>query len=244
MLGDLLPSSFVNACTFQCMHAMQSPHAPVQPLHIVSNYYFAVGRESDLSPQHRQTDPDIVAQLISNDRAKRAAEAESRLQTLRASFEQQPPGKHLHLKISEGGSQLPQRVHECAKWLHLSPNMVVTECVRDCISAMEDPALAVVPLPIVIRYWTETNAKLRAQPSNATEAMILHSLEKMLRGRSGPVMDTIVRLALAQDWNKTLEQILREADAIPLNDETVKPTWIPREEPTPRLQQEWRGPLE
>ena len=222
MLGNLLPSSFVNACTFQCMHAMQSPHEPAQPLHIVSNYFFAVGRESDLSPQHRQTDPDIVAQLISNDRAKRAAEAESRLRSIRDSFKLQPPGKHLHLKISEGGSQLPQRVHECAKWLHLSPNMVVTECVRDCISAMEDSSLAIVPLPIVIRYWTETNAKLRTRPSNATEAMMLHSLEKMLRGRTGPIMDTIVRFAQAQDWNKTLEQILREADAIPLSNGTAK----------------------
>jgi hypothetical protein len=32
--------------------------------------------------------------------------------------------------------------------------------------------------------------------------------------RSGPILDTIVRLALAEQWDVTLEQILRDADVI------------------------------
>jgi hypothetical protein len=41
----------------------------------------------------------------------------------------------------------------------------------------------------------------------------------MLRERSGPILDTIVRLALSEQWDVSLEQILRDADVISKNRE-------------------------
>jgi hypothetical protein len=39
-------------------------------------------------------------------------------------------------------------------------------------------------------------------------------LELIVRQRSGPILDTIVRLTLAEKWDASLEQILRDADVL------------------------------
>jgi hypothetical protein len=44
--------------------------------------------------------------------------------------------------------------------------------------------------------------------------MWFEGLTGILRRREGPIFDTIVRLVLAEKWEATLEQILREADVI------------------------------
>ncbi len=44
--------------------------------------------------------------------------------------------------------------------------------------------------------------------------MVLETFGGILRQRSGPILDTIIRLALAEKWDATLEQILRDADVI------------------------------
>jgi hypothetical protein len=49
--------------------------------------------------------------------------------------------------------------------------------------------------------------------------MVLETYEEILRKRSGPIIDTIVRLALSEKWDASLEQILRDADVITKNRE-------------------------
>jgi hypothetical protein len=44
--------------------------------------------------------------------------------------------------------------------------------------------------------------------------MVLETYEAILRKRGGPILDTIVRLALSEQWDTSLEQILRDADVI------------------------------
>lgn len=93
-------------------------------------------------------------------------------------------------------------------------NALVTACVRDCLAAMDDPRKALIPPPIAVEFWAVSHAKLRPKPKGAAGAMALETYEEILRRRSGPILDTIVRLALAEQWDATLEQILREADVI------------------------------
>jgi hypothetical protein len=42
--------------------------------------------------------------------------------------------------------------------------------------------------------------------------MVMENIDGTLRQRGGPILDTIVRLTLAEQWDVTLEQILRDAD--------------------------------
>jgi hypothetical protein len=44
--------------------------------------------------------------------------------------------------------------------------------------------------------------------------MVMNSLEGVMRERSVPILDTIVRFALSERWDVSLEQILRDADVI------------------------------
>jgi hypothetical protein len=111
-------------------------------------------------------------------------------------------------------ANLPQRIKAKAEWLRVAPNALVMACLRDCLEAMDDPRKAITPPPIVVNFWALSHAKLRPKAANAVESMVLESYEKMLRERSGPILDTIVRLALSEQWNVTLERILRDADVI------------------------------
>jgi hypothetical protein len=113
-----------------------------------------------------------------------------------------------------GSLGLPQRVKAKAKWLRLTPNALVVACLRDCLEAMDDPKKALVPPPIVVEFWTVSHAKLRPEPDGVIQAMILETYEAILRKRSGPILDTIIRLALSEKWDASLEQILRDADVI------------------------------
>ena len=49
-----------------------------------------------------------------------------------------------------------------------------------------------------------------SKAANVIEVMLMESYEEMLRERSGPILDTIVRLALSEQWDATLKQILQE----------------------------------
>jgi hypothetical protein len=43
---------------------------------------------------------------------------------------------------------------------------------------------------------------------------VMKNIDGTLRQRGGPILDTIVRLTLAEQWDVTLEQILRDADVM------------------------------
>lgn len=44
--------------------------------------------------------------------------------------------------------------------------------------------------------------------------MIMKNLDETLRQRGGPILDTVIRLALSERWDATLREILRDADAL------------------------------
>ena len=44
--------------------------------------------------------------------------------------------------------------------------------------------------------------------------MVPETYEAILRKRGGPILDSIVRLAGSEQWDASLEQILRDADVI------------------------------
>ena len=82
------------------------------------------------------------------------------------------------------------------------------------MEAMDDPMKAFAPPPIVVEFWSVSQAKLRPDPAtNALEGMIQESYAEALRERSGPILDTIIRLALCEQWDVTLRQILDDAHA-------------------------------
>lgn len=104
----------------------------------------------------------------------------------------------------------------------MSPNALVMACLRDVFAAMDNLAQAVVPPPIVVQFWSVSHAKERRRAKDAIDAMIMRNLDGTLRQRSGPILDTIVRFAVSEQWDVTLRQILRDADALPNE-------WMPKD---------------
>ena len=215
-MGERFPSSFATTCVWQCLKLMNLPHHRDEPLDIVERYYRAVGRENEIWPQTgKKREMDTLLQgLAEKDRAKRAKESRQRLAEFQAQLKKQPPSKHLHLKISEGIDELPKRIKEKAAWLRISPNALVTACLRDCLQAMDDSNKALVSPHIVVDFWAVSHAKSRRRATGAIEAMVMKNIDGTLRQRGGPILDTIVRLTLAEQWDVTLEQILRDADVM------------------------------
>jgi hypothetical protein len=207
VLGERAPSHFVADCVWQCLKAMEAPQRPFHPFDLVGRYYHESGRENEILPRTPPKPNSLIQRLSEQDGAKRAKEAARRLTEFRAQVKRQPPSKHLHLKISRGMNDLPKRIKEKATWLRLSPNALVMACLRDCLAAMDDAGKAIVPPPIVVDFWTVSHAKRRPKAANA--------VEKMLRERGGPILDTIIRLALAEQWDISLKQILRDAGVLP-----------------------------
>jgi hypothetical protein len=214
VLAELVPSSFANVCAWQCLKWMPHPHERFYPLDNVIRYYHASGRELEILPRSKDEDDSLIRQLTDQNRAKRAKEAAKRRTEFRSQVKRQPPSKHLHLKISEGIDDLPKRIKEKATWLRISPNALVVACLRDCLAAMDDPKKALVPPPIVVDFWAVSHSKSRRKSTSVIDSMVMRSLEGVMRERSVPILDTIVRLALSEQWDVSLEQILRDADVI------------------------------
>jgi hypothetical protein len=214
VLGYPAPSVFASECTFQCLKWMDTPHRPFQPLPVVERYYHNIGREDKIHP-HPRKQVTLMLRLAKKDREKRVEDAAKRLAEYEVQAKKRPTSKHLHLKISPGSSDLTGRIKEKASWLRLSPNALVTSCLRDCLAAMNDPRKAVLPPPIVVDFWTASHAKQRPKSTSTVESMMLESHEKLLRERSGPILDTIVRLALSEKWDTSLKQLLHEAGVLP-----------------------------
>ncbi len=209
------PSSIAQDCTFQCIQWMDRPHSPFRPLDFVERYFYAMGREEELFPPTPKPSDDLLRPLEKKYQAERAEEAAKRLAEFHEQTKKQPPPKHLQLKISEGMISLPKRIREKAAWLQIKPNALVVACLRDCLAAMDDPKKAWVPPPIVVDFWTVSKAHLRAKPKDALGAMVLKMQEGMFRSRSGPLLDTLIRYALKEEWQTPLEQILRDAGVFP-----------------------------
>ena len=218
VFGEKTPSRLVADLAWQCLKWMDMSHIPFQPLELVQRYYQVIGKEDDL-PTHQQEKDKLIKRLIEKDRARRSVEARKRLKSFWASLKKQPP-KQLHLKISQGMNNLPQRIKAKADWLRITPNALVVACVRDGLEAMDDPMKAIVPPPIVTQFWSVSHSKSR-KAVDFTDVIALEALENVLRNRSGPILDTIVRCALFKEWDVTLRDILREADA--LSDD-----WMPK----------------
>ena len=217
-IEEKYPSAFAADCVRQCIRLMDTPSRPNEPLSVVQRYYTAIGRENEILPPRTVTyAPDaFLLELHAKYRADRAKTAKQRVKEFHHSLNtsQEPLPNHLHIKISQGDDNLPKRIKEKARWLRVSPNALVVSCVRDCIEAMSDPKKAIVPPPVVVDFWTVSHAKSGPKPADAINAMILKSSEEVLRQRGGPILDTVIRLALSGKWEASLEQILREADAI------------------------------
>jgi len=224
LLNREYPSGFAFSSAWQCIIGMNHPHSSFHPLHLVSDYYYKVGREMELQPpSKRKPEPDnIMAQLADQDRAKRAAEAAERLEEFRAQWKTQTPPKHLHLKISDGGIDLVNLIRHKADWLRLKPNAFVVACLRDCLDAMDDPQKALRPPPIVVDYWTVSKAHLGPKAKDVIEKMVWGSQERMIRDRSGPILDTLIRFALKEEWETPLKQILSDAGVFPEEGEMGK----------------------
>ena len=213
VFGEETPSSLASDCTWQCVKWMDLPHAPFHPLNVVQRYYHALGREDEFLLPSKKGDA-VMERLTAESRKKRAHEAAERLKKRKALFKKQAPPKHLHLKISQGMNDLPQRIKLKAEWLRITANAFVIGCVEGCLEAMDDPMKAFAPPPIVVEFWSVSQAKLRPDPaSNALEGMIQESYAEALRERSGPILDTIIRFALCEQWDVTLKQILEDAQA-------------------------------
>jgi hypothetical protein len=214
VFAEKAPSNLVCDLAWQCLKSMDMPHYPFHPFERVQRYYWLSGREAELLVRKEQKQDELMERLTLQNRQKRTAEAAVRLKAFKALLKKQPLPKHLHLKISQGMSDLPQRIKAKAEWLSITPNALVMACVRDGLEAMDDLAKAIVPPPIVVQFWSASHAKLRRKPANVTDAMIMKNLDETLRQRGGPILDTIVRLALSEQWNATLREILRDADAL------------------------------
>ncbi len=214
-MGCPYPSSFASDCTLQCLKWMDAPHTAFQPMPIVEKYFHAIGREGLFLLRSNKKENAMLRQLVAADTIKRAKEAAKRLAEFQSKCKKQAPAKHLHLKISPGMTDLTRRIQEKAAWLHLSPNAFVVVCLRDCLEAMDDPKKAIVPPAIVVDFWTASHAKLRPKAGSAIDSMVQRSYETMLRERSVPILDTIVRLALNEQWDTPLQKILKDAGVLP-----------------------------
>jgi hypothetical protein len=215
VLGYPAPSVFASDCTFQCLSWMDTPHRPFQPLPVVERYYHNIGREDKIHPRPLKKQDTFMLRLAKEDREKRVEEAAKRLAEHEVQAKRRKSSKHLHLKISPGSTDLTGRIKEKASWLRFTPNALVTSCLRDCLAAMNDPRKAILPPPVVVDFWTASHAKQRPKATSTVESMMLESYEKMLRERSGPILDTIVRLALSEKWDASLKQLLHEAGVLP-----------------------------
>ncbi len=159
--GEDSPSHFMQDCVWQCVRYMESPHLPFHPLGMVEKYYRALGREDELLTGPTKKKDELLDRLADEDRKKRARESAHRL----AEFYRltKTPPKHLHLKLSQGMGELPQRVKAKANWLRMTPNSLIVACLRDCLEAMDDPSKALVPPPIVVEFWTHLPRKVSPQ---------------------------------------------------------------------------------
>ena len=214
VFAEKAPSHLVGDLAWQCLKSMDMPHYPFHPLECVQRYYWLSGKEAELLVRKEQEPDELMERLTLQNRKKRAAEAAARVKEFKTSLKKQAPLKHLHLKISQGMSDLPQRIKAKAEWLRMTPNALVMACLRDGLEAMDDPAKAAVPPLIVVQFWSASHAKLRRKPANVTTAMIMKNLDETLRQRGGPILDTVIRLALSERWDATLREILRDADAV------------------------------
>ena len=214
-LGPISPSHFAGDCTYQCINWMGIPHASFIPFPLVRRYYHATGREDELRPSPAPKQDALMERLTEENKAKRAKEAAKRLSDFRAHLKAHPLSKHLHIKISPGMSELTDKIKAKAAWLRTSPNAFVVACVRDCLEAMNDPKKALVPPPCVVDFWTVSHAKRRKKAADVFDAMRMNSYEERLRERGGPILDTIVRLTVSEQWDATLKQILEDADVFP-----------------------------
>lgn len=221
VLGERFPSSFAMACAWQCLREMNPSHRGFRPLEIVDRYYYAAGREIEIHFDRQEKQDDFLREMAERSQAQRVQKTAKRLEEFHAELERKPPPKHLHLKISKGIDDLPKNIKEKALWLRISPNALVISCLRYCLDAMDEPHIALDPPAIVQKFWVVAHAKSRGKPKDAIDGMMMRKVDDMLRQRSGPIMDTVVRLALCEEWNAPLWQILRDADV--LSDE-----WIPK----------------
>lgn len=220
VLGCEYPSAFVADCTSQCLQVMNAPHDPFHPLHLVSRYYFQLGCETEIFDVGDKKQDPLILELAVQDRKKRHAEAQRRFEEFEKKHKKVP--KHLHLKISDGAFDLPERIRRAAVWLRMPPNAFVVACLRDCLEAMDDPKKAVVPPPIVVDFWTASHAQAKRKPKDAIDALVMQSYETMLRERAVPIFDTILRLVQKGEWNATLKEIMDDADVFPDNKKPPK----------------------
>ena len=214
IFDEKAPSHLAGELAWQCLKWMDMPHRPFHPLERVQRYYQVSGREMEVLSREEKAQDILMERLIIQNREKRAAEAATRLAELKTSLKKLPPPKHLHLKISQGMDDLPQRIKAKAAWLRITSNALVVACLRDGLEAMDDPTKAVLPPPIVSQFWSASHAKHRRKPADVFDAMIMKNLNEALRQRGGPILDTVIRLALSKRWDATLREILRDADAL------------------------------
>jgi hypothetical protein len=210
-----IPSAYAADCVFHCIQAMKTPYRDFNPLPIVADYYFLTGREHKLRPESKDTHP-ALRELEAKSRAQRAKESSERLRKFREQTTKSTSPPHVHLKIS---GDLPEEIKEKAAWLGLRSNAFVVKCLRDCLAAMDDPLKAIVPLPIIVEFWTISKAHLRAAPASSIDAMVFHTQERMVRERKIQIMDTVVRYVINGEWQTPLQTILRDA-GLPVDGDT------------------------
>jgi hypothetical protein len=221
VLGEEVPSRVVADLALQCVKWMDTPHREFRPLKMVRRFYIETGRQDELGPRKKAPD-ELVERYLAEDEACRFVSATEQLKKFRASLKRKPAPKQLHLKISQGMGELPQRIKAKADWLRMTPNAFVVACLRHGLEAMDSPAKALVPPPIVFEFWSVSHAESHRKVASAADAMVMETLEPILRKRSGPILDTVVRYALREKWDVTLREIMRDADA--LSDE-----WMPKD---------------
>jgi len=120
VLAERAPSHVTGILVWQCLKWMDMPHRPFQPLELVRHYYGVSGREMELLSREDKAQDILMERLIVQNREKRAAEAASRLADFKDSLKREPPPKHLHIKISQGTDDLPQRIKAKAAWLRIT----------------------------------------------------------------------------------------------------------------------------
>jgi hypothetical protein len=213
VLGERFPSSFAMTCAWQCLREMNSSRPEFRPLEIVDRYYYAAGREIEIHFDRQEHD-EFLREMAEKSQARRTEKTARRLEEFHAELERQPPPRHLHLKISQGIDNLPARIKEKALWLRISPNALVISCLRYCLDAMDDPETALGPPGIVQRFWVVSHTKSRRKAKDAIDGMMMRKVDEMLRQRTGPIIDTVVRFSLCEEWDTPLWQILRDADVL------------------------------
>jgi hypothetical protein len=210
------PSAFAMDCVIYCLHWMNDhPHRKRKVAYgIVEKYYYALGREHELSSFPVEKESPFVRQLAEQDRQQRFKEANRRLEALRVQFQRQIPAKHLHIKISGGFRDLPTLIKDKCIWLRMTPNAFVVACLRDCLAIMNDSRKALESPAIAVDFWIISHVKEKHKTKNVYETMAMSSIKEILMSRSGPILDTIVRHAISEEWDVPLKKILLEADSL------------------------------